>query len=115
MRRLIGAAAALAMVLGIAATAAAQDKAKIEQGQKLYEAKKCSICHSVAGKGNAKGPLDNVGSKYSAADLKEWLVNPKTMEAKTKSTRKPAMTSYASLKPEEVDALVAYLQSLKKG
>jgi len=114
MRRFIGVLAAMAMVVGFAASAAAQDKAKIDQGAKLYDAQKCSICHSVAGKGNAKGPLEGVGQKYSAADLKMWLTMPKMMEEKIKATRKPAMKSYASLKADEVDAIVVYLQSLKK-
>ena len=39
-------------------TAHAQDLAAA--GQKVYETQKCSLCHSVAGKGNAKGSLDGV-------------------------------------------------------
>ena len=84
------------------------------QGQKVYEAQKCSLCHSVAGKGNAKGPLDGVGSKYTAAELKQWLVNPTEMAKKHNAVRKPPMKSFASLAAADVDALVAYLQTLKK-
>jgi hypothetical protein len=36
------------------------------------------------------------------------------MTAKTKSTRKPLMRSYPKLTTEQVDALVAYMQTLKK-
>ena len=84
------------------------------QGQQVFEAQKCSLCHSVAGKGNAKGPLDGVASKYSAAELKQWIVNPTEMAKKHNATRKPPMKSYASLAAADVDALVAYLQTLKK-
>jgi cbb3-type cytochrome oxidase cytochrome c subunit len=35
------------------------------------------------------------------------------MAAKTKAERKPPMKAYATLPKEELDALVAYLQSLK--
>jgi mono/diheme cytochrome c family protein len=84
------------------------------QGQQVFEAQKCSLCHSVAGKGNAKGPLDGVGSKYSAADLKLWITNPAEMAKKHNTTRKPPMKSFASLSAADVDALVAYLQTLKK-
>lgn len=84
------------------------------QGQKLYETQKCSLCHSVAGKGNAKGPLDGVGKKHSAADLKLWITQPAEMAKKQAATRKPPMKSFASLPPADVDALVAYLQSLSK-
>ena len=99
------------MCLGIAAAASAQDaKAK---GEQVYTAQKCSLCHSIAGKGNAKGSLDGIGSKLSADEIRTWSVDAKGMTAKTKATRKPEMTAYA-LPKDEVDALVAYLGSLKK-
>jgi mono/diheme cytochrome c family protein len=98
----------------MAGTAAAQDPAKVAQGQKVYTANKCGTCHSIAGKGNKKGPLDEVGTKLTEAEIREWIVNPKEMTKKTKSTRKPIMKEHPKLTPEEVDALVAYMQSLKK-
>ena len=84
------------------------------QGQKIYQSQKCSLCHSVGGKGNPKGPLDDVGSKYSAADLKLWLTKPEEMAKKHNATRKPPMKSVASLPAADIDALVEYLQTLKK-
>jgi mono/diheme cytochrome c family protein len=100
-----------AMVLVVAGSAAAQDaKAK---GEQVYAAQKCSICHSIAGKGNPKGSLDGVGSKLTGDDIRAWIVDAKGMTAKTKPTRKPEMRQY-SLPKEDVDALVAYLASLKK-
>jgi hypothetical protein len=36
------------------------------------------------------------------------------MTAKTKATRKPPMKAYSTLSKEDVDGLVAYMQSLKK-
>jgi hypothetical protein len=36
------------------------------------------------------------------------------MTAKTKAARKPVMKSYAHLSKDDVDGLVAYLQTLKK-
>jgi mono/diheme cytochrome c family protein len=98
------------LCLGIAASAAAQDKAK---GEKVYADQKCSLCHSIAGKGNAKGPLDDVGSKLKADEIRQWVTDAKGMTAKTKASRKPDMKQY-SLPKEDVDALVAYLSSLKK-
>ena len=84
-----------------------------EKGQQVFAAQKCSMCHSVAGKGNAKGPLDAAG-KLSADELHQWLVNPVEMSKKANSTRKPPMKSYASLSKDDQDALVAYMLSLKK-
>lgn len=100
--------ATLAVLLAPAIASAQADK-----GAQVYAAQKCSMCHAVAGKGNAKGPLDGVGAKYSAADLKEWIVNAKVMMEKTKATRKPPMRDFSALPAADVDALVAYLRSLK--
>ena len=94
-----------------ASVAGAQDK--VAKGEKVYADNKCALCHSIGDKGNKKGPLDGVGSKYSAADLKAWVVDAKGMTAKTKATRKPDMKNYA-LPDADVDSLVAYMQSLKK-
>jgi mono/diheme cytochrome c family protein len=85
-----------------------------ERGQKVYAAQKCNICHSVAGVGNKRGALDEVGGKLSADEIRQWLVDPTAMTAKAKADRKPPMKSYSTLPKEEVDALVAYMQSLKK-
>jgi len=92
--------------------ASAQDAAA--KGAALYASQKCSICHSIAGKGNAKGPLDAVGSKFTAAELHQWLDDPAAMSAKIKATRKPPMKSYKSLSQADKDALVAWMQTLKK-
>ena len=110
MKRLMWIAIA-AVVL--APTAAFAQDAKVEKGTQVYAAQKCSLCHSIAGKGNAKGSLDGVGSKLSAAEIKQWLVDPVAMAAKTKSERKPVMKAKA-MPAEDIDALVAYLTTLKK-
>jgi mono/diheme cytochrome c family protein len=101
----------LMLSAGVVATAAAQDL--VAKGEAVYAAQKCALCHSIGDKGNKKGPLDGVGTKLSAADISLWMTDAKTMTAKTKSTRKPEMKSY-TLPKDELDALVAYLVSLKK-
>jgi mono/diheme cytochrome c family protein len=85
-----------------------------DRGAQVFAENKCSACHAVAGKGNAKGPLDEVASKLSAAELRQWITDAPTMAAKTKAQRKPPMKAFAQLPPADLDGLVAYLQSLKK-
>lgn len=111
LKKVILVAAALAFV---ATTASAQDAKQVAKGEQLFAANKCTMCHSVAGKGNAKGPLDGVGSKYKADELRDWLLKPAEMAEKHKATRKPMKQPYTKLAKEDIDALVAYLQSLKK-
>jgi mono/diheme cytochrome c family protein len=104
--------AAIAVLAMSPARIAAQDAAA---GAKVYADQKCSVCHSIAGKGNSKGPLDGVGARLSAADIREWIVDPVAMTAKHAATRKPAMLAkYGSLPKADLDALVAYLAALKK-
>ena len=98
-------------LVGLAAPAMAQE-AKAA-GEKVYAEQKCSVCHAIAGKGNAKGPLDEVGSKLTADEIRAWITDTKAMTAKTKAARKPEMKVY-TLPKEEVDGLVAYLSALKK-
>jgi mono/diheme cytochrome c family protein len=97
-----------------ASAAAGQDAAQIKHGQEVYAAQKCQMCHAIAGKGGKTSPLDGVGAKLSADDIKQWITNPTEMTAKTKSTKKPPMPAkYAKLPAADIDALVAYMQSLK--
>ena len=98
--------------LGVAAAAAAQD-AKVARGQQLFTDQKCSLCHSIGDKGNKKGPLDGVAGKYSAEELRAWIVDAKGMTAKTNAPRRPFMNNY-NLPKEDLDAVVAYMASLKK-
>jgi mono/diheme cytochrome c family protein len=100
------------LCVAAAAFASAQD-AKVTKGEKVFADQKCAMCHSVGDKGNKKGPLDGVATKYSGADLHAWVVDAKAMTVKTKAPRKPEMKNYA-LPKEDVEALVAYMQTLKK-
>ena len=114
MTRISIAIAALAAMLVLPSAAAAQDAAQLKRGEEVYTAQKCSVCHAIAGKGNKKLPLDGVGKKLSADDIKQWITHPTEMTAKAKSTAKPPMPAkYGSLPAADLDALVAYLASLK--
>jgi mono/diheme cytochrome c family protein len=93
--------------------ARAQDPALIKKGEEVYNAQKCAVCHSIGGKGSKSNPLDGVGAKLSADDIRAWITDPAAMTKKTNSQKKPPMPKNAKLTPADVDALVAYMQSLK--
>ena len=102
----------LALVAGVPRPARAQDAAA--KGAEVYAAQKCSTCHSIAGKGGKSSPLDGVGAKLSAADIKEWIVDPVASAKKANSTKKPPMPKkYDKLPAADIDGLVAYMQTLK--
>ena|SRR6185503_16478231 len=98
------------LAMTFASTVSAQDLAA--KGKDVYTAQKCSVCHAIAGAGNKKGSLDGVGAKLSAADIRSWITDAPAMAAKVKAERKPVMKAYMLAK-DDVDALVAYLQTLK--
>jgi len=107
--------AALMLLVGAAKplAAAGQDDA-VKKGAQVYAAQKCQTCHSIAGKGAKANPLDGVGKKLSADEIKAWIVTPTEMTKKSGSTKKPPMPAkYGKLPAADLDALVAYLASLK--
>lgn len=82
--------------------------AEIEKGRKLYEEKKCGVCHVVAGKGGQFGPdLSEEGSKRDRGWIVKFLKNPKEVFPGAKMM--PVKGS-----DEEISFLTDYLMSLKK-
>jgi mono/diheme cytochrome c family protein len=119
MRKALGVITMGVVLSGTVAAAQAPDPKLASEGKKLYATYKCEKCHQVDGRGSKKGPLDGVGAKLTAADIKKWMTNPADMEAKLE--KKPKGTdamSYAlktkSIEPGEIDAIVAYIQTLTK-
>ena len=112
MTRSLAIAVALSVGLGVTALRAEEpakpDAAKVSKGQQVYAAQHCSMCHSIAGKGNPKTPLDDVGSRMTAEDLKKYIVDPKSVKTDSK------MKAYSTLPAEDLDALVIYLGTLTK-
>ena len=107
--------AALVLLVGAAKplAAAGQDDA-VKKGQQVYAAQKCQTCHSIGGKGGKQSSLDGVGKKLTADEIRQWIVNPTEMTKKSGSTKKPPMPNkYSKLPAADIDALVAYLASLK--
>jgi mono/diheme cytochrome c family protein len=80
---------------------------KIERGKAVYDETGCATCHAIGGIGGTIGPsLDKIGSKYDAEKLKGILLNPKTLNPNT------VMPPFEGSE-EDLEALVAYLLSLK--
>ena len=104
----------IAAVFAVIAARPALAQGDAAKGKAVYDAQKCSMCHAIAGAGGKTSALDGVGKKLSADDIRAWIVTPKDMEKKTSSTKKPPMPDrYAKLPAADLDALVAYMVSLK--
>jgi cytochrome c6 len=96
-------ATAIAVVLSIPLSAAAQDASALFKS-------KCAGCHGADGTGSAMGKKMGAHDftsadvqKMSDAELSDIITNGKNK-----------MPKYGSLKPEEIKGLVAYIRTLKK-
>ncbi len=109
MRRMLGMTLSLCFWLPLAAPALADESAKpLEKGKEVYAAQHCSMCHSIAGKGNPRTPLDDIGSKLTPEQIKKYVTSPKEVKADSK------MKAYPGLPAADLDALASYLSTLKK-
>ena len=80
-----------------------------DMGKQLYEVKyQCNACHTIGSQGGYVGPnLSNAGNWLSAAWIEGWLKDPQTLVPGTIEPRR-------SLTDQEVQALTAYILTLKK-
>ena len=108
---------ALAMAAGTALSAAQtapRPGPPTESGRKIYEREKCTTCHSIARRGNTRFPLDGVAGRLTMDELRRWITN--TAEMEKALPRLPAVRMSVNrykLSAGELDALVAYLATLK--
>lgn len=106
MRKLKICTAGLALIamIGVVTYSA---ESSVDNGKEVYADQKCMMCHSIAGIGNKGHPLDEIGSKMKADELKQFLMNPKETKPNI------IMKAYSNLPEKDIDDLVAYLTTLK--
>jgi mono/diheme cytochrome c family protein len=80
----------------------------IAAGRQFYKDQSCSTCHTIAGEGGSGGPaLDNVGRVLTPEKLTQKMI---AMRSGSISSMPPLPTTTTD---EQIQALVAYLSSLK--
>lgn len=88
-------------------------------GKEQWELQECYNCHKLYGQGGKKrGPeMDNIGNLMTPEQMKEKILNPRTWMAEgfeKEYEKKKMPDKYRELmEDKDVDALVAFLASLK--
>ncbi|MBE9535147.1 MAG: cytochrome c [Proteobacteria bacterium] len=82
-------------------------------GRRVFEAQRCARCHSIAGEGNPRNPLDGVGERRTVEAIRQWILAPAELKDQLPARSFQAKQAYRNQPPEDLDALVAYLQSLR--
>lgn len=103
-----------------------EDPALIAEGRKLFEAKHCVACHVIRGEFPTGSPaypdLTHVGSRSTIAagllentpqNMARWIAHPDQVKPGNKMYENGYLQYDIKVTPDEVTALVAYLQSLK--
>ena len=98
--------AAVGVRVGVAPQAPAADTSAplVARGRDVYEAQRCSRCHSMGREGNTRHPLDGVDARLTEREIRTWIVEPEKMNPRV------AKRGY-DLPAADLDALVAYLRA----
>ena len=82
-------------------------------GRNVFEEQRCTACHSVAGLGNPRYPLDGV-SRLSPEELRDWITGSGPAKDLLSSTVLRRKERYKTLPAEEMNALITYLSSFQE-
>jgi mono/diheme cytochrome c family protein len=88
------------------------DPEQVARGRALFESEGCQRCHSVAGVGSPRSPLDGVAAELTAAELRDWMVGDPAVADGLSSRALSAKQAYQDLPAEQIADLVAYLETL---
>ena len=98
--------------LGVPASPA-PEPALVARGRVVYEEQACARCHAVAGAGNPRAALDGVGARRSVDELRDWVTAQGVARPQLSRTAQRAKERYGALPEADLDALVAYISSLR--
>jgi mono/diheme cytochrome c family protein len=85
----------------------------INRGRAVYEQQNCATCHSIAGAGNPRNPLDGVGATWSAIEMEEWITGTGAAAEVLPAAIAKRKQRYRAIPAADRAALVAYLLTLK--
>lgn len=91
------------------------DPERIKAGRLVYKQQACARCHSIAGEGNPREPLDGVGARRNAEELSDWTIGADALQGKLSERAFELKQVYRELPCGDLGALISYLESLRPG
>jgi len=84
------------------------------RGRKLYFDSGCASCHAIGHYGGSFGPrLDGVGARHSRAYVEAYISSPQLIaRSRRDAGRVPSVMPPIDLKPDEIEAIGAFLMTL---
>lgn len=85
----------------------------LERGRAVLEAQGCLRCHSVAGQGSPRLPLDGVGGRRERAALEAWTLALPAVADQLPARVRSSKEDYRALSRQELADLLDYLENLR--
>jgi hypothetical protein len=83
------------------------------RGRALFEEQGCVMCHSAAGVGSPRIPLDGVGARRSRASLRAWTTGDPALADSLAPATLRRKQGYTALPEPDLRALTEFLASLR--
>lgn len=80
-------------------------------GQSIFETQHCGTCHSFAGAGNPRLPLDGIGQKMTDEEIQDWITGSGPATNKLSALIMKRKQGYREMPEEQMRLLIAYLRS----
>jgi cytochrome c5 len=92
--------------------AAALQESDSLAGLRVFRASGCERCHSVAGAGSPRYPLDGVGSRRNRDELRVWTVGAEAVQDSISPSALRAKQRYQQLSAEDMRVLLSFMAGL---
>jgi len=91
----------------------APESTVVHPGYAVFVAQRCTSCHSVAGEGSPRYPLDGVGARLDRDAILKWTIGAPELENVLPANAFRRKQPYGGLTEAELDALVSWLKTLR--
>lgn len=87
--------------------------AEVARGRQVFSVQGCATCHAIAGEGNPRSPLDQVGARWDAEEMEAWITGTGLAAEMLPPAIAKRKQRYVTMPEDELKALVAYLLTLR--